>query len=259
MSVLDSLPPGMARALGGLTHGRLIAKMVKPLPPLRLVPDRTALLLIDMQVTASASAMVEIAAGAGLPEHFARGALGEFDRRFQTALRQAARVLQACRESGIRPIHVKLQSRTPDGADMGRLQKLHGLRLPPQSPHAQFLPEVAPKKDEIVLTKTSSGPFTSTVLDRLLRTIGIDELIVVGFYTEQCIETTIRDAADLGYDVLAVTDACSSLLPGANKASFRSIGNIYCRLTTADALVQRLSAEAAPASVSAPGRPKEWQ
>jgi nicotinamidase-related amidase len=60
---------------------------------------------------------------------------------------------------------------------------------------------LAPLADELVLPKSSSSPFNSTNLDYLLRNIGITELVVAGLLTDQCIDHTVKDAADRGYTV----------------------------------------------------------
>jgi len=65
---------------------------------------------------------------------------------------------------------------------------------------------IAPKGDEIVLPKTSSSVFNSTNLDYLLRNIGIEDVLVAGFMTDQCIDHTVKDGADLGYYMSCVHD-----------------------------------------------------
>jgi nicotinamidase-related amidase len=67
---------------------------------------------------------------------------------------------------------------------------------------------LAPLADELVLPKSSSSPFNSTSLDYLLRNIGITELVVAGLLTDQCIDHTVKDAADRGYTVTCLIDAC---------------------------------------------------
>ena len=69
---------------------------------------------------------------------------------------------------------------------------------------------LAPGDGEPVLTKTSINAFTTTGLQQLLVTKGIQDLLVAGIRTEQCCETTTRIAADLGYRVTFVTDATAT-------------------------------------------------
>ena len=79
---------------------------------------------------------------------------------------------------------------------------------------------VAPKPGEVVLQKTTISVFASTDLARRLTQWEINHLTVTGIQTEQCCETTTRDASDRGYQVDFVTDAGCSFIgfgrPGAN-------------------------------------------
>ena len=77
----------------------------------------------------------------------------------------------------------------------------------PQSPFFRFMDFVAPKADEVVLQKTTISAFASTDLARRLTQWKINRLTVTGIQTEQCCETTTRDASDRGYQVDFVTDA----------------------------------------------------
>ena len=218
----------------------LLEQMVRPLPPLSFEPEETALVLVDTQMTATSGWMLAAGAAMGLDEAAVREAVTEFDEAFEAAVANAAAVLEACRAGGIRPIHMRLEASAAGGEDMGRLQKLHGLVLPPGSPGTQPLPALAPRDGEIVLRKTASGAFNGSSLLTTLRNLSVTQLIIAGFYTEQCVETTARDGADLGFDVLVVGDACAGLLPGAHEASLRVLGAIYARLTTAEALLAEL-------------------
>ena len=58
------------------------------------------------------------------------------------------------------------------------------------------------------LPKSSSSVFVSTHIDYLLRNLGVKQLVISGLITDQCVESAIRDACDLGYLVTEVTDAC---------------------------------------------------
>ena len=70
---------------------------------------------------------------------------------------------------------------------------------------------IAPGEDEIVIPKTSSSVFVSTNIDYVLRNLGTRYLILSGVVTDQCIESAVRDACDLGYLVTVVTDACTTM------------------------------------------------
>lgn len=219
----------------------LMAKMHKPLPPLNLEPERTALILIDIQLLAGGEWIVEEAVHAGVPQSEAEQAVAELDARLNAAAKNAQRVLEACRKAGIRPIHVKIEAMTEDAKDVGPLHKLLNFRVKPGSKWAEFFPDVRPAKGEIILTKTCSGAFTGTHLDLLLRNLGVTEVVIVGFYTDQCIETAARDSADIGYDTLVVTDACAAQTVEGHRNTFKAIGDVYVRMCTTDEFVARLT------------------
>jgi nicotinamidase-related amidase len=80
----------------------------------------------------------------------------------------------------------------------------------PRSPLYRFMDFVAPRPDEVVLQKTTISVFASTDLARRLTHWEINHLTVTGIQTEQCCETTTRDASDRGYQVDFVTDATLS-------------------------------------------------
>ena len=80
----------------------------------------------------------------------------------------------------------------------------------PGSPLYQLMDFVAPRPDELVLQKTTISVFASTDLARRLTQWEINRLTVTGIQTEQCCETTTRDASDRGYQVDFVTDATLS-------------------------------------------------
>ncbi|MGW1870651.1 cysteine hydrolase family protein [Streptomyces mauvecolor] len=69
-----------------------------------------------------------------------------------------------------------------------------------------ILPELAPHKGELVVTKTSADAFLDTGLDEKLNRLGVTEVLVTGFATENCVETTARQALSHGYDLVLVAD-----------------------------------------------------
>ncbi len=209
-------------------------------PPMKLQPDKTALILIDMQRLALSEFLVHNAVAVGVPEAEAREAVAEMDERFRKTILNAQRVLHACREKGIRPIHVRIESYAADGADVGRLHRLANFIVPPGSPWGEFIPEVQPLPGEIVLPKTNSSAFTGTMLNQVLRNMGIDEVIIVGFRTDQCVTTAAREAADLGYETMVVVDGVMALTQENHEHALRHIVDVYVQGCTADELVQRI-------------------
>jgi nicotinamidase-related amidase len=170
----------------------------------------TALLLIDIQGLATPEHLAENAVAKGLDEKEVNEALADYRGRFYAALDSCKKLLAAARANGIPAIHVKIEGLSGDGRDAGLAHKLIGWILPPGNEAARFLDECKPNPGEIVLTKTVSGAFTGTILDRVLDHMGIKVLYVAGFVTDECVDTTVRTALDMGYFTSVVSDATTT-------------------------------------------------
>ena len=175
--------------------------MMESMPPSQpLDPRKTALLLIDLQNGTCGSDPK--------PQRQAFDPI--FRQRTLPALQLA---LRQARCAGLEVIHTVIENLTSNGRDRSLDYKRCGLGFPPGSMEARVIEELAPAPDELVLPKSSSSPFSSTPLDYLLRNMGIRTLIVAGILTDQCIDHTVKDAADRGYRVLCLTDACMAETP----------------------------------------------
>ena len=180
-------------------------------PPSREVeidPRHAALLIIDVQnYTARRD-------GGEYRELSAREIEERFGYFFQTmdetALPNLQRLQAACRRGGIEVLYTVIESLTRDGRDRSLDYKISGLHVPKGSWDAQLLDAIAPAEDEIVIPKTSSSPFISTNIDYVLRNLGVRSVILAGILTDQCIDSSARDACDLGYLVTIATDACAT-------------------------------------------------
>ena len=131
---------------------------------------------------------------------------------------------------------------TEDGRDRSLDYKLSGFNIAKGSWEARVVEDIAPVRDEIVLPKTSSSAFNSTNLDYLLRNIGIEDVFVVGFLTDQCIDHVIKDGADCGYYMSCVHDACAAETKARHEAALSGFKG-YCRMLSTDAAL-RLVAQA---------------
>ena len=116
-------------------------------------------------------------------------------------------------------IHVRIASQTRDGRDTGLARKVMGISTPWDTKDAQILPEVAPQGDELVVSKSTSSVFNSTNIDRLLRNLGITNLIVAGVVTNGCVESSTRSAHDHDYGEIVVEDATAAIVPQLHENS----------------------------------------
>ena len=209
-----------------------------PEPPFD--PKKTALLTIDLQYLDAHPDgwMGRLCRDQGRPDHLKE----RFDF-IQEILPNVRRLQDTCRANGIEVIHIRVAYRTRDGRD-GRRGLSANLAMSPIVPSDDdFLEEVAPVGDEIVIDKTSAGTFNSTSIDQLLRNMGINRLWVTGIVTEGCVEMTARDAADRGFLVTLVSDGCASSTHVAHDDALQrmSDGGLI-KVRTVDELVGQLVA-----------------
>lgn len=214
--------------------------------PLPISPADTVLVIVDAQEHLSMRALRESFTAAGIYDESVEPVLEVIDAHLQAALRNISAALAKCREVGIRVVHVGIQAMLPGAEDTGALHKAAGMLYPPGSPDAAFLPEAAPVEGEIVLTKTCSGIHVGTQIDQVLRNLGVDKVIIAGFYTDQCISSSVRDLADIGYRVSLLEDAMAAMSPGRHQNALQSIRKLYANsepttqfLARADALATK--------------------
>jgi ureidoacrylate peracid hydrolase len=147
---------------------------------------------------------------------------------------------QACRRGGIEVTYTLIESMTADGRDRSLDYKITGFNVPKGSPDAEMVDELTPTEDEIVFPKTSSSVFISTNIDYVLRNLGTQYLIIAGCLTDQCVDSAVRDACDLGYLVTVPTDACVTLSAERHDWSLRN-NRGYCRQISTQDLLEEIA------------------
>lgn len=206
-----------------------------------LADHRTALLVIDVQyLDAAPDHGVFATEQAGVSE---AAKAYYFDRLRKDVLPNIRLLQDAFRSRGMEVIHTRICSLTQDGRDRSEGHKRLHLHAAPGSKEAEFLPEVAPMGDEIVLNKTASGVFNATNIEYILRNMGITALFVVGVYTNECVETSARDACDRGFLVTVIDDACATVTPDLHDASLRTMKDRYARVINTEDALQELIEE----------------
>ena len=156
----------------------------------------------------------------------------------EVVLPNLGRLIGAFREAGGEVMYTVIENLTKDGRDRSLDYKICDFFVAKGSREARVLEAVAPGEDEIVLPKTSSGVFNSTNIEYLLRNIGIDTLVVTGFLTDQCVDHTVRDAADRGFYPVCIADACATHSQARHDNALAAFKG-YCRtLTTAELLAE---------------------
>ncbi len=203
-----------------------------------LVPAQTALVFIDVQ---NFSAKRDGGEFKDLPEDDFRKDYGWFfDRLNDRVVPNMQRLQAGCRQAGVEVMYTTIESLTLDGRDRSLDYKITGFNVPKGSWDGKVIDEIAPLDDEIVLPKSSSSVFVSTHIDYILRNLGVRQVVISGLITDQCVESAIRDACDLGYLVTQVTDACLTYSQERHDHSVKTIKG-YCRQVTTDQLLAELA------------------
>ncbi|HKX09789.1 MAG TPA: isochorismatase family cysteine hydrolase [Stellaceae bacterium] len=198
----------------------------------------TALLFVDVQNYS----MPGGGEYAHLPSDEIERRYGYFFREMrERALPNMRRLQRACRDARVEVMYTVIESLTLDGRDLSLDYKISRLFCPKGSRDAKVIEEIAPIGDEIVIPKTSSSVFISTNIHYVLGNLGAKHLIVAGVLTDQCVDSTVRDACDLGYLVTLVTDACATQSEERHRSSIAN-NRGYCRQVTADEMVAELAA-----------------
>ena len=164
-----------------------------------------------------------------------------FGRLRETVLPNLQLLQSTCRRARIEVVYAAVENMTLDGRDRSLDYKISEIDVPRGSWDAQVLAEIAPAEDEMVFRKTSSSVFVSTNIDFVLRNLEVRSLIVAGLMTDQCVESAVRDACDLGYLVTLVTDACATDSAERHEQSLIGIRG-YCRQRTTEELLAEITA-----------------
>jgi nicotinamidase-related amidase len=190
--------------------------------PLEIEPDRTALLIIDMQR--------DFVEAGGFGEM-----LGNDVSRLRSTIEPCRSVLEAARAAGTTVIHTR-EGHRPDLTDApptklarGKLEVGIGDRGPMgrvlvRGEHGHdIIPELRPRDGEPVIDKPGKGAFYATDLHLILANRRIRTLIVCGVTTEVCVHTTVREANDRGYECVVLSDCVGSYFPEFQRVGLEMI------------------------------------
>jgi nicotinamidase-related amidase len=185
-------------------------------------PKTTALLIIDMQRD-----FVE-------PGGFGE-ALGNDVSILRKTIAPTKQVLEACRKIGMMIVHTREGHRTdlsdcpPSKMQRGRPKRKIGddgsmgrLLVRGEKGH-DIVPELYPTPGEVVVDKPGKGAFYATDLELILRNAGIKNLIVCGVTTEVCVNTTVREANDRGFNCVVLEDCVGSYFPEFQRVALEMI------------------------------------
>jgi biuret amidohydrolase len=185
-------------------------------------PAATALLIIDMQRDFV------------LPGGFGE-ALGNDVSPLQATVAPIRSVLEAFRKLGLMIIHTR-EGHRPDLSDCPPSKLVRGkgkTRIGDAGPMGRILvrgeighdivPELYPQAAETVIDKPGKGAFYATDLELILRNHAIKTLIVCGVTTEVCVNTTVREANDRGFECVVLSDCVGSYFPEFQQAALAMV------------------------------------
>jgi nicotinamidase-related amidase len=189
--------------------------------PVVLQPASTALVIIDMQYL---SACRTTGMGRWLSEH-GRSDEGRyrFDRIEQLLVPNIGRLLSFFRGHGLQVVHEAAFGNQPGNIE------------------TQVLEELAPAPNEPVVQKLSASAFNSSNIDFILRTLGVDTLVVTGVSTSQCAGLTALDASDRGYKVAMIEDACAEDMEEHHLWTLEQFRRVFGRVATTDEVLAELT------------------
>jgi biuret amidohydrolase len=190
--------------------------------PLAIDPASTALIVIDMQR--------DFMEPGGFGE-----TLGNDVSLLRAIIPATARLIAGFRAAGLPVIHTR-ECHRPDLSDLPPAKRDRGnpdLRIGDEGPMGRILiagepgagiiPELAPASGEIVIDKPGKGAFYATSLGADLALLGTRTLVFAGVTTEVCVQTTMREANDRGFECLLAEDATESYFPAFKAATLEMI------------------------------------
>ncbi|MEN3978984.1 pyrimidine utilization protein B [Acinetobacter sp. CWB-B33] len=216
----------------GFTAKSGTGKILPALPEaLKLAPEQTALIVIDMQnAYTSMGGYLDLAG---------------FDvSKTKPVVENIKKAVAAAHEAGIQVIYFKNgwddQYREAGGVDSPNFHKSNALKTMRKKPELQgtllakghwdfeLIDELQPLEQDLVIEKPRYSGFFNTALDSMLRCRGIRNLVFVGIATNVCVESTLRDGFFLEYFGVALDDACYQAGPvEAHEASLFNIKTFF--------------------------------
>ncbi len=207
------------------------------------IASKCALLIIDMQR--------DFLEPGGFGEM-----LGNDVSQLRRTIKPNQRLLSAWRAVGLQVIHTR-EGHRPDLADLPPEKRIRGksdkcigdpgpmgrILVRGEAGH-DIIPELYPEPGEPVIDKPGKGAFFATDLHAILQNRGITQLVVTGVTTEVCVNTTVREANDRGYNCLVPSDCVGSYFPDFQEWGLKMIkaqGGIFGWVTESDKILPVLT------------------
>ena len=217
-----------------------------PWPSFDVDWNRTGLMVIDYQ---NYSSNPDCGVAAMLLEQHPRVA-EYYVPRLQHTIANTRRLLDQFRQHNREVVYTRHGALLPDGRDMILRRQRRDSDSVDQSGSPtlwskgsmehQIVSTLSPRENELVVDKNASSAFNGTGIDQLLRNMKLDTLVVTGMATDMCVETTARDAADRGYNVIVVEDATATFFEEHHIAALSAMARVYTQTWTTDQVLSAL-------------------
>ena len=208
----------------------------------------------EFEINASALMIIDMQRDFLEPDGFG-AALGNDVSQLTKVIEPTRLVLEAARAAGLLVIHTR-EGHRPDLSDLSPAKKRRGnfsLTIGDPGPMGRILirgeaghdivPSLKPMAGEPVIDKPGKGAFYATDVETILRNRGVARLIVCGVTTEVCVNTTVREANDRGFDCLVLSDCTGSYFPDFHEQALRMIsaqGGVFGWVGSSGAFIEAL-------------------
>ncbi len=181
-------------------------------------PRRTAVLMIDVQ-----KAFTDESQQQKYPP------LAEVLDRSRAFVRSA-------RRAGVRVIWVQVThpAETNSPAWLRQHTRRPATYLDTGSEEAEFHPGFGPEDGELLITKHRYSAFVGTPLELILRSLGVETLIVAGLTTDVCVSSTVRDAFQRDFNVITLRDCTAEVSRARYEAAIEAMGHTFGRVQTSE-------------------------
>ncbi len=224
------------------------ADWIMPWPEFIVDWSKTALVIVDCQNYAcNPTCGLQKTIGERHPEVAAY----YVPRVLDVVVPNTCRLLAAFRESQRDVVYTRHGPWLPDGRDMIARRRRRDARSvtangTPQlwgrgTYEYEIIEALTPLPTEIIIDKNCSSPFNGTGIDQILRNLELQTLVMTGTATDMCVETTARDAADRGYNVIVVEDATATFFATHHVAALSALARVYAQVWDTQRVLQEMS------------------